>query len=80
MKNTNTTRHVIIIYRFKFSILAIISPTNGIFLISFRSFCVVIFVINNATHMYINALKIPIYLNKKFGYYNIILKNYLTII
>jgi hypothetical protein len=80
MKNTNIIRHVIIMYRFKFSILAIISPTTGIFLINFLSFCVKMFVTNNATHMYINALKRLIYLNKKFGYYNIILKYYLTII
>ena len=78
-------RHTIIIYKFKFSSCAIVSPINGIFFMIFRSFCVTMFVINSAIHIYKIALNKPIInifsrINKNFVYYNIILKYYYSII
>ena len=66
MKKTNITKQVIIVYKFKFSISAIISPKTGICLINFRSFCVTIFVINSAIDTHITTLISPIDLNKNY--------------
>ena len=73
----HNNRQTIMIYKFRFSISAICSPKIGIFLIIFLSFCVIMFIINSAIHIYNIALNNPIIINNKtFIYYNIILFNF----